>query len=319
VTDTEDRPKVDVGVVTWNTADVTADALRRLLDADQGCELRLLVRDNASSDGTPETLARLVPEADVDAGTENLGFAGGVNTLLVRARAPWFFLLNSDAWPEPKAIRTLVDTARRYPRAAAVAPRLVNPDGSLQHSTYAFPSLRLAAASALGPRAIGHRRAERLMLVGAWEHQRPREVDWAIGAALLLRREAVEGVGPFDERFFMYVEDLEWCWRARKRGWEIRFEPEAVVVHIGNVSGAMAFGDRRTQAFMRNTYRFYRRERGPAGALSLRALNVIGSGARYARARLRGDAALARYWRSQVAAHLVRDRDQDGPGPRPLR
>jgi N-acetylglucosaminyl-diphospho-decaprenol L-rhamnosyltransferase len=311
VTAPDERPRVDVGVVTWNTADVTANALRRLLDADQGCELRVIVRDNASSDGTPETLARMVPEAEVDAGSENLGFAGGANTLLARARAPWFFLLNSDAWPRPNAISSLVDAARRHPKAAAVAPRLVHPDGSLQHSTYAFPSPRLAVAAAMGPRAIGHRRAERLMLVGAWEHDRPRVVDWAIGAALLLRREAVEDVGLFDQSFFMYVEDLEWCWRARRRGWEVRFEPEAVVVHIGNVSGAIAYGDRRERALMRNTYRFYRRERGAAGAMSLRAVNLVGSGMRYVSARLGRDPALARYWRAQVAAHLAPDRDAE--------
>src|SRR6266571_4809579 len=98
------RPRVDVGVVTWNTAELTATVLRRLLDSDQGCDIRLLIRDNASTDGTVETLSRLVPEAEIESGNKNLGFAAGVNRLLARSEAPWFFLLNSDAWPEPGAI-----------------------------------------------------------------------------------------------------------------------------------------------------------------------------------------------------------------------
>src|SRR6266702_2887491 len=126
-----DRQRVDVCVVTWNTAELTAEALRRLMDSDQGCSLRLLVRDNGSSDATPELLKERVPEAEVDAGSENLGFAAGVNTLLGRSSAPWILLLNSDAWPEPGAIGRLVDAARAHPRAAAVAPRLERPGGTL--------------------------------------------------------------------------------------------------------------------------------------------------------------------------------------------
>ena len=83
-----ERPLVDVCVVTWNTAELTATALRRLIDSDQGCRLRVMVRDNGSTDGTPELVAARVPEAVVDAGGENLGFAAGVNSILARSDAP---------------------------------------------------------------------------------------------------------------------------------------------------------------------------------------------------------------------------------------
>lgn len=299
---------VDVGVVTWNTAELSATALRRLLDSDQGCRIRLLVRDNASTDGTAEAIARAVPEAELDAGEENLGFAAGMNRLIARSEAPWFFLLNPDAWPKPGAIGRLLDTAKRHPRAAVVAPRLERPDGTLEHSTYPFPSLRVAATSAFTARRIGADRAEEMMLVGAWGHDRPRAVDWAIGAALLIRREALTEVGALDERFFMYVEDLEWCWRARRAGWEVRFDPEAVVVHVGNVSGVQRYGDRRTAEYMANTYRFYRREHGAAAAAAYRGLNVAGAALGYARARAKRDGGNAAYWRRELAAHLPRRR-----------
>lgn len=306
------RPVVDVCVVTWNTAELTAEALRRLLDTDQGCTLRLMVRDNASSDATVALLEQRVPEADVDAGTENLGFAGGVNTLLTRATAPWVLLLNSDAWPEPGAIKTLVEAAEQHPRAAAVAPRLERPDGTLEHSTYPFPSLRIAATMAFLRERLPRARAGELMLEGAWMHDESRAVDWAVGAALLIRRHALEAIGGLDESFFMYVEDVEWCWRAARKGWHIWFEPSAVVRHVGNASGEKRYGHQRARVYMANTYRFYRREHGTPAALAYRAVNLIGSGRRYVAALLKGDKELARYWRGYVRANLATARERRG-------
>jgi hypothetical protein len=292
-------------VVTWNTAELTSATLRRLMDSDQGCDLRLLVRDNGSSDGTVDLLRTRVPEADIDAGTENLGFAAGVNTVLARSDAPWFFMLNSDAWPEPGAIAALVRAAHNRPAAAAVAPRIEDEDGRLEHSTHPFPSLRLAATIAFAWNRLSPERADRLMLEGSWKHDRARPVDWAIGAAVLLRREAVDDVGAFDDRFFMYVEDLEWCWRARKHGWEIFFEPSALVRHVGNASGEQMFGGTRTREHVRNAYRFYRREHGVAGTVAWWGLNVAATSIRLAEALASRDRGRARRWREHVAAHLA--------------
>jgi hypothetical protein len=301
---TTERERVDVGVVTWNTRDLTVAALRRLLDSDQGCDVRLLVRDNASTDGSAEAIAREVPEAELDAGSENLGFAAGMNRLIARSESPWFFALNPDAWPNPGAIGRLIDTAREHPEAAAIAPKLERPDGELEHSTLPFPSLRVAAATALGPRLVSRDRAEQLMLVGAWAHDRPREVDWAVGAALLIPRAALAAVGPLTERYFMYVEDLEWCWRARRKGWTIRFEPSAVVVHVGNAAGAQRYGERRTRTYMENTYRFYRTEHGWLATAAYRALNIVGSGRGFLRAKRAGDPGGIAYWKRELGAHL---------------
>ena len=298
------KPRVDVGVVTWNTRDLTVEALRRLLDTPTACELRLLVRDNASTDGTADAIASRVPEAELDRGDANLGFAAGVNTLLVRSDAPWFLALNSDAWPEPGAIDRMVAIAERYPRAAAVAPRLERPDGQLEHSTHRFPSVSLAIAAALGPAVIGRRRARDLLLESAWTHDEPCDVDWAVGAALLLRRAALDELGGFDERYFMYVEDLEWCWRAARAGWTVRFEPGAVVRHVGNASGARAYGERRTAEYLRNTYRFYRSTHGPLSTAAFQAANAVGAVRLWAQGALQNDGEMARHWRSQVGIHV---------------
>jgi hypothetical protein len=302
----ENLPRVDVGMVTYNTRDLTIAALHRLMHANEGCRLRLLVRDNASSDGTAEAIAAHFPNAEVETGSQNLGFAAGVNTLLARSDAPWFLALNSDAWPEPGAVRRLLRAAEAFPCAAAVAPRLERPDGTLEHSTHPFPSLEVAAVTGAGLyRKVGRRRAQELLLEGSWMHDRPRTVDWAVGAALLLRRAALDDIGGFDERFFMYVEDLEWAWRARQRGWDIRFEPSAVVRHVGNASGEAVYGRRRTATYLHNTYRFYGRHHGPVSTTAFRALNLVGCARLYVQLRLQRDRAQAAFWADHVRAHLT--------------
>jgi len=100
-------------MLSWNSRDLTVQSLRHLLDTDQGATLRVLVRDNASTDGTAETLARQVPEVELDVGDRNLGFAGGMNSLLARTTADWVLVLNSDAWPEPGAIGAMLRAGQR--------------------------------------------------------------------------------------------------------------------------------------------------------------------------------------------------------------
>ncbi|MHB8466599.1 MAG: glycosyltransferase family 2 protein [Acidimicrobiales bacterium] len=296
------RARVDVGVITYNTRDLTLRALRSLLESEQDVDLRVLVHDNDSADGTAAALATELPGVDVVACPDNLGFAAGINRLLARSTAPWFFALNSDAWPEPGAIGALVETAERFPTAAAVAPLLLRPDGTLEHSTFPFPSVTVAAICAVGgyQRWLG-RRADELMLVGSWHHDRPRPVDWAVGAALLMRRSIVDCVGGWDERFFMYAEDLEWCWRASRMGFEIRFDPSAVVRHIGGASSPPG----ASSPDMQNAYRTYRRVRGPVSTAAYRALNVVGCARQLAVGEIRGDQAQVAYWRTRLKANLV--------------
>jgi N-acetylglucosaminyl-diphospho-decaprenol L-rhamnosyltransferase len=310
--------EVDVGVVTYNTRDLTVDALRALVSRAGDVEIRILVHDNASSDGTAAAVAAAVPEAEVEASPHNVGFGAGMNRLMERSTAPWFLALNSDAWPEPGAIRRLLDVGRSQPEVAVVAPRLERPDGTLEHSTYPFPSVRVAAITALGAyRRLWPRTSERLGLVGAWDHAAPRPVDWAVGAAWLMRRSAIDEVGGFDESFFMYAEDLEWCWRARRAGWEIWFEPGAVVVHVGNASGERAYGARRNRAHIHNAYRFYRREHGPAATAAYRAVSIAGCTRLYLVARWRGDHGARAEWASQLRAHISSVPPVDGPPPMP--
>jgi GT2 family glycosyltransferase len=294
-------PRVDVGIVSWNTRALTLRAIDAAL-ASTGVDVRVLLRDNGSTDGTAEAVAAQHPGVAVDVG-DNVGFAAGVNALLARSDAPWFVTLNSDAWPEPAALRALVDIAVEQPRAAAVAPLLLRPDGALEPSAHGLPGLLTAAALPLG-----RKRSERLLLPPHWRHDSVREVGWAVGAALLLRRTAVEEVGPLDEAFFMYGEDLEWCWRARTRGWQVWFTPTAVVRHVGNASGAQRFGPSRDQVAAAQAAIVVTRYRGRGYGTAWRLLNVGTALRAWGRARLRGDRDLAAHYRRLVSAHLGRSR-----------
>jgi GT2 family glycosyltransferase len=296
-------PLVDVVVVTWNTRDITLGALRHL-EGVAPAGTRLVIRDNGSTDGTAAAIAEQFPHADFDAGVENLGFAGGVNAALRRTKAPWVLLLNSDAWPEPGAIEELIACAERHPAAGAVAPKLLRPDGGLEHSTWPFPTLRTATSSALRPRRY------------VWAHDVERKVDWAVGAALLLRRSTLDTVGGLDDSLFMYAEDLDWCWRANQAGWEVWFTPAAVVRHIGNASGEQRFGGARAAAWINNSVRVYRRRHHSLASLAWQSANAAGAALAARRARQAGDDAMATAWSGQRRAWLSRPQD-DRPGTSP--
>lgn len=284
--------RVDVGIVSWNTRDLTLAAVQRTLaGAGADLDLRVLVRDNGSTDGTVDAVRAAHPEVDVDSG-DNVGFAAGVNALLARSDAPWLFLLNSDAWPEEGALATLLAAAARHPRAALLAPRLLRPDGGLEESVHPLPTPALAARGVLGRRAA--------------QPLSEQPVGWAVGAALLLRRAAVDEIGPWDERFFMYAEDLDYCWRAWERGWEVRFVPQAVVRHIGNASGAQRYGERREQVAIRNANQVVGERLGPVRGAAWRGLNAAAAVRMAVGAERQRDRGRADHWWRQVPAHLGR-------------
>jgi len=301
-----DVPLVDVCVLTWNTRDITAEALRRLRDSEQGVPYRLLVRDNGSSDGTADAVRRAFPDADIDAGSDNLGFAAGMNTLLQRATAPNVLVLNGDAWLEPGAVGRMVAALDAHPDAGVVAPRLLRPDGSLEHSTWPFPGLWLSAIYATGVRwLLPSRLAARLLLEPDWQHDRGRYVPWAVGAALLVPRRVLDRVGGFDESFFMYGEDVDWCWRVRDAGYRIWFEPSAVVRHIGGASSEQRYVGAVTVRKAAASARMVTARRGPAVGALFRVLEAMTGIRIWALAKLRGDHA-AMTWGKAVARTNLR-------------
>ena len=248
----------DVAVVV-----VTYDALPWLepcLASVGGYET--VVVDHGSTDGTLDLVRERFPRVRV-LERENRGLAAGWNAGIAATSAPYVLLLNADAWALRDAVERLVRFAEARPRAAVVAPRLANLDGSLQRSVRGFPTLWRLATEYLFLRKLAPRSALlNGFYAGGFAHDEPRPIEWAMGAVLLVRRAAVEEVGPADESFFLFSEETDWCYRFAAAGWEVWFDPEAEFEHVGGA----AHGGRLYVENLRSQLRFLAKHRGPREA-----------------------------------------------------
>jgi GT2 family glycosyltransferase len=280
------RPRVRLGIVSWNTAELLDECLAALPEALRGIDAEVVVVDNASTDGSADAAARHAG-VRVVRNADNEGYARAMNRALAGTDADVLVALNPDTVPGPGSLTELVTRLLSEPDVALVVPRLRNLDGSVQHSVYRFPSLAVASAVGLLPAALhGGRVGRRFCLEGHTPHDTPSDIDWAIGAVHVLRRDALGGDLPYSERWFMYVEDLDLCWRLHGRGWRIRFEPSVDIVHVGNAAGAQAWGERRTAHWLDATYDWYAVERGPRAARVWGAVNAVGVAAKLVGTRL---------------------------------
>lgn len=275
------RRPVTAAVVSWNTREL----LRRCLTALGGEDVEVHVVDNGSTDGSRELVRSEFGAVTLHAPERNLGFGPAVNLVAARTQTPWLLVSNADTAPQPGAVAALLAAGAADPRAGALAPRLRLPDGSDQHSAYPFPTLPLLAAFNSGVAGRLPRLADRLCLEGHWDARRARRVPWAVGACLLVRREAWDAVGGFDPALWLYVEDLDLGWRLRRAGWHTRHVPDAVIDHESAASTRQAWGDARAERWQAETYAWLRRRRGSARARAAYALDVAGAAARVRLAR----------------------------------
>jgi hypothetical protein len=235
-------PELSIIIVNWNAGDLLSRCVDSIARYPPKTEFEVVVIDNASDDGSLEQLLSSSSLSSdllsIIRNPENKGFGIANNQVFSQTTSSFVFLLNPDAEVTDGAIDTLLETMKADQRVGACGPKLLNPDGSTQISVYFNPprwwhtlfwQLKLYQ---LLPRRI---RGE-LLLGRHWDHSRMRDVPMIIGAALMARRDVIEQVGGFDERFHMYSEDNEWCWRIIRAGWRIVFNPAAVVVHGGGQS-----------------------------------------------------------------------------------
>lgn len=265
---------VAVVVVTYNSAAVLKDCLLSLVDGFRGVQLaQVLVADNASADesvaiaeGVPGLPVRVV---QLD---RNAGYAAAINAAvrtLDTTAIDAVLVLNPDTRLAPGAVAALAD-ALRVPRRGVVVPRLVNPDGSLQPSLRRAPTVSRALAEAI----VGGGRAGRLgeFITHTDRYRRPGPVAWATGAAMLISTATIRDIGPWEESFLLYGEEVEFALRAGDRGWEIWYEPAAVVEHIGGESGTKPM---LAALIAVNRVRLFRARHGPvAGAAYFAAVTL---------------------------------------------
>jgi GT2 family glycosyltransferase len=273
---------VAVAVVSWNTRDLLAECLTSMERDSADGTVEVWVVDNGSTDGSVDVVRRRFPWVRLIESGENLGFGRAVNLVASRTSTPWIAPANADIAVVPGAIAALLSAGDGDPGAAAVAPKLILPDGSVQPSIQPFPSFWLCLLRNLYVYRLSRRVAERLCLAGAWDPERGSRVDWATGAFLIVRREAWDQIGGFDDAQWMYTEDLDLCWRLHRGGWSVRFEPRAVVHHVQGAAAAKGFGDESAQEvrISASRYAWLARRRGVGFAWALAVVNLAGSAAR---------------------------------------
>ncbi len=227
---------LSIVIVSYNTRALLARCLGALPAATGGLRWEAIVVDNASADGSPAAVSREFPDATLLVNDDNVGFARACNRGARAARGSAILFLNSDAEPRPASLTGLVGYLRDHPRVGAAGPRLRDPAGGRPRSCFRFPSL---ARPHLNFRLVRGLVGERFSLAYPADDRRftgGGPVDWLSGACLLLRREALDAVGLFDERYFMYFEDIDLCRRLWAGGWEVVFWPGVEVVHAGGAS-----------------------------------------------------------------------------------
>lgn len=251
--------ELSVTICSWNTQNDLRDCLASLERIRGEAEFEVIVIDNNSEDGSAEMVAETFPWVRLYPQGRNLGFTGGHNFALKKRSAYHAFLLNSDTIVHPGAFRKLLDFAEANPQAGMIGPKLINPDGSLQYSCRRWPNpvAALFRNTLLG-RLWPNNPFTREYLMTDWPHELSRSVDWVSGAAFLVRGEVIDKIGLMDEDYFMFCEDVDWCWRARKAGFDILYFPQSVITHAIGRSTDKA-PNRMIGRFHRSMFRFYQR------------------------------------------------------------
>lgn len=232
--------------VNWNGGDLLRRAVESVVAQQPPVEYEVIVVDNASTDESLAVLRAGAGAAELEARGRlrvvendlNRGFGPANNQAFELTDAPLLLLLNPDTEVTAGSIDKLIKTARSGARVGAVGPKLLNADGSTQASVWRNPpsAWELLLTGLWLHKLLPRRARGELLLAEHWDYSRRREVEMLSGAAVLVKREVIQEVGGFDERFHMYGEDNEWCLRMRRAGWKLVFEPEAVVMHRGAAS-----------------------------------------------------------------------------------
>jgi len=237
--------------------------VRSLFADDSAGPPEVVVVDNGSTDGSITALRAALPDVRVVTAGRNLGYAAAANVGIAATAAPVVAVCNPDLDVVPGTGAAMVARLDAEPDLAALGPRIENPDGSLYPSARRDPGIGDAIGHALfglvAPRNRFTRHYRQLDVDAA----QPRDVDWASGAMLFLRRSALTSVGGWDERYFMYMEDVDLCWRLRRLGWRVAYEPGGRAIHVQGASTART-PYRMIAEHHRSAFRFAeRRWRGP--------------------------------------------------------
>lgn len=251
---------VSIAIVSYNTCDLLRRCLETVAESGTQRPCEIIVVDNASADGSPRMVAEEFPQVRLVANSENLGYSRAVNEAIRGASGRYVLILNPDIEVIPGSIDALAQHMDENPGTGIAGGKLLNPDGTLQYSCRTFYTLStlLHRRTVLG-KLFPNSRVVRDHLMLDWDHESEREVDWMLGACLMVRKEAITDVGLMDERFFMYFEDVDWCYRMKQHGWRVIYVADAPMRHVHRRESAQGGGlfNRRILAHLSSMFRFF--------------------------------------------------------------
>lgn len=234
------KPDISVVILNFNTKELTEICIKKLIGSDVGSySMEIIVCDNASTDGSEETIKKEFKNIIVIQNGKNVGFAAGNNPGIKIAKGRYILLLNSDTEVGPKALTTMIDFMDTHPHAGAATCRLVLPDNMMDPACHrGFPTPWAAASYMLGlERLFPTSRVFGEYHQGYKDVSVAHEVDSISGAFFMVRKEVIDEVGVLDEAYFMYAEDIDWAYRIKQAGWQIWFVPDVTVLHKKKQSG----------------------------------------------------------------------------------
>ncbi|MBI4435723.1 glycosyltransferase family 2 protein [Candidatus Uhrbacteria bacterium] len=224
---------VSILIVHYNTPGLLRQTLKGIFRAHPSLAFEVVVVDNNLKSRVKEMVEREFPTVRCLISEENIGFGRGMNKAMEVARGRYLFVFNPDMILLPGALEALVQFMDSHPDVGIVGPRLLNPDGSVQHSAYRFMEPMVIVyrrVPILRGMPFAKRAVDAYLLVGE-DLSQTRDVDYLLGAAMFVRREAMEQVGGFDPAFFVYFEDQDWCRRFWLAGWKVVYRPQVSLIH----------------------------------------------------------------------------------------
>jgi GT2 family glycosyltransferase len=302
---TMERPRVSVIIATWNAGDVLGLCLDSLEEQEVTGGFETIVVDNASTDGTPALLRSYADRVRVITNDHNAAYSGANNLAAREARGEVLLFLNSDtALLAPDVVERLA-TAATAEGVGLAGPMLLYPDGTLQPSCAAYPTVGSTALVGLGLHRILPDRLLARVAPQFWSHNRPLDTEWLMGAALAARADVFRELGGFWSH--LYGEDTDLAYRVRRRGLTVRFESRAKVMHIGNHSLSRRWNDaERAEHVARAELAFLQAHYSRPRALAVRAVAAAASGARAGAHALAGHRERARVFRSMARVYAGR-------------
>ena len=276
-------------VVNWNTRDLLKRCLGSIVTESAGFDVQILVADNASDDGSADMVATDFPHVTLVRHHRNLGFAAAHASLLPFSQGAYHVLINSDVELLPGCLKVIEERMRSDPRIGILGPQMVGPDDAIQPTCRRFPTLanQFLEASGIG-RVFPRSRRLNAYRMAEFDHRSARSVDQVMGAFFLVRASMLPEIGYLDTRFFMYYEEVDYCLRATRAGYEVFFESGSRVRHEGGASSqrVRVLTIRRK---MRSMHYYFRKHRGPWVYAPLVAICALDGATHAARAILTGN------------------------------